>query len=144
MIEKVLGIDLGTSNSCVAVIHNQVPFVVPDAHGNKIQPSIVHFDQAGRILVGVEAKQKLATNPKQTVYASKRLIGRKFFTSEVKKAKYLMPYSILEGPNHSVLLEINGQIFTLQEISAAILKKMKSIAENYFKETFHKAASINA
>ncbi|MCB1197079.1 MAG: Hsp70 family protein [Deltaproteobacteria bacterium] len=138
-MEKVLGIDLGTSNSCVAVMHNQNAFVIPDANGVKIHPSIVHFGQDGRILVGVEAKPKLSSHPNQTVYASKRLIGRKYFSAEVKKAKAIMPYKIIEGSEHSVLLEINGQAYTLQEVSAAILKKMKYIAESYFGETFRKA-----
>ena len=138
-MEKVLGIDLGTSNSCVAVMRNNQAYVIPDSQGHKIQPSIVHFDHEGRILVGIEAKPKLATHPMQTVYAAKRLIGRKFFSPEVKKANAIMPYQIIEGQNHSVLLEINGQNYTLQEISAAILKKMKSIAEQHCNETFAKA-----
>lgn len=139
MVEKVLGIDLGTSNSCVAVIHEGQPFVVPDAQGNKIQPSIVHFGEDGRIVVGHDAKSKLSSEPASTIFAAKRLIGRKYFSPEVKKATHLMPYEIIEGPNNSVLLSIRGQKFTLQEISAAILKKMKSIAETYFQTTFEKA-----
>lgn len=138
-MEKILGIDLGTSNSCVAVIHNQEPFVIPDPQGNKIQPSIVHFDAEGRILVGWEAKKKLISYPSQTIYASKRIIGRKFLSPEVKKARALMPYTIVEGANHSVLIEVLNQKYTLQEVSAAILKKMKTIAETYFQDTFTKA-----
>ena len=138
-MDKVLGIDLGTSNSCVATLVNGEPFVIPDKNGNKIQPSIVNFQKDGRVLVGVEAKPYVIQNSENTITSAKRLIGRKIFSAEVKKAMALMPYKILEGENQSVAIGIQDKTFTLQEISAMILKKMKSIAEEHFGEAFDKA-----
>jgi len=138
-LEHVLGIDLGTSTSCVAVLTDDKPFVIPDKDGIKIQPSIVNFRPDGSILVGKEAKPYLIQDAENTIRSAKRLIGRKFFSAEVKKAKALMPYEILEGENHSVYVQIQGKDYTLQEISAMILKKMRSIAEEYFSETIKKA-----
>jgi molecular chaperone DnaK len=139
MIESVLGIDLGTSNSCVCVIQDGKPLVIPDEQGRKIQPSIVHIAQGGRITVGWDAKPALQSDPSRTIYASKRLIGRKFFSAEVKKAKSIMPYTIVEGSENRPLIEIDQQRYMLQEISAMILKKMKSIAEAHCQQTFEKA-----
>lgn len=138
-MEKVLGIDLGTSTSCVSVLIDGKPFVVPDKDGVTIQPSIVNFRPDGRILVGKEAKPYVIQDAENTVTSAKRLIGRKFFSAEVKKAKAVCPYEIVEGENQSVNLQIQKKIYTLQEISAMILKKMKSIAEEYFGETLNNA-----
>lgn len=138
-MEKVLGIDLGTSTSCVAVFMDGKPLVIPDKDGVTIQPSIVNFRPDGRILVGKEAKPYVIQDAENTVTAIKRLIGRKYFSAEVKKAKALMPYEIVEGENQSVQVRIQGKTFTLQEISAMILKKMKSIAEEHFGESIQKA-----
>ena len=115
------------------------PLVIPDKDGITIQPSIVNFRPDGRILVGKEAKPFVIQDAENTVTAAKRLIGRKYFSAEVKKAKALMPYEIIEGENQSVQVRIQGKNFTLQEISAMILKKMKSIAEDYFGEPIKKA-----
>lgn len=138
-MEKVLGIDLGTSTSCVAILMDGKPFVIPDKDGVKIQPSIVNFRPDGRILVGKEAKPYVIQDAENTVNSAKRLIGRKYFSAEVKKAKALMPYKIMEGENNSVQIKIQDKIYTLQETSAMILKKMKSIAEEYFGEQINKA-----
>ena len=138
-MEKILGIDLGTSTSCVSVILDGQPYVVPDRNGFRIQPSIVNFQADGRILVGIEAKPYVIQDAENTITSAKRLIGRKIFSSEVKKAKALMPYEIVEGENQSVMLHVRGKDYTLQEISAMILRKMKSIAEQHFKESFSKA-----
>lgn len=138
-MEKILGIDLGTSTSCVAVVVNGKPTVLPDKSGVKIQPSIVNFQHNGKILVGIEAKPYLIQDAQNTISSSKRLIGRKYVSAEVKKAQALMPYKIIEGENQSVAIEIHGTMYSLQEISAMILKKMKSIAEEYFGEPITKA-----
>jgi len=138
-LDKVLGIDLGTSTSCAALMVDGQPMVIPDKDGVRIQPSIVNFRPDGRILVGKEAKPYLIQDSENTVSSVKRLIGRKFFSAEVKKAKAVCSYQIAEGENQSVLVKIQGRDFTLQEISAMILKKMRSIAEEHLGETFRKA-----
>ncbi|MEZ4845728.1 MAG: molecular chaperone DnaK [Bdellovibrionota bacterium] len=138
-MNKVLGIDLGTSNSCVSIVVKKKAIVIPDKAGTLIHPSIVHFRQDGSVTVGKEAKKWTVQDSAHTVYSSKRLIGRKYFSQEVKKAKVLMPYQIVEGPNQSVEISIDNKQYSLQEISAMILRKMKSIAENYLGEEITKA-----
>ena len=138
-MEKVIGIDLGTSTSCVSVVVDDKPFVIPDKDGVKIQPSIVNFRPDGKILVGKEGKAYVIQDAENTVSSAKRLIGRKFFSAEVKKAKALMPYTIVEGDSQSVNIHIQEKNFSLQEISAMILKKMKTIAEDYLGQTVRKA-----
>jgi molecular chaperone DnaK len=138
-MNKVLGIDLGTSNSCVSIVIKKKAIVIPDKAGTLIHPSIVHFRNDGSVTVGKEAKKWTIQDSAHTVYSSKRLIGRKYFSQEVKKAKALMPYQIVEGPNQSVEINIEGKQYSLQEISAMILRKMKSIAENYLGEEITKA-----
>lgn len=138
-MEKVLGIDLGTSNSCVAVMVDGVVKVIPDQHGSRIQPSVVHFSEDGSVSIGREAKKSIIIDPENTVYSVKRLIGRKFFSPEVKKARAICPYKITEGPDNSCLISIRGREYTLQEISALTLKKMKKIAEDYLGEEIQKA-----
>src|SRR5436190_854589 len=101
-MNKVLGIDLGTSNSCVSIVIKKKAVVIPDKQGTLIHPSIVHFRNDGSVTVGKEAKKWTIQDSEHTVYSSKRLIGRKFFSQEVKKSKALMPYNIVEGPNQSV------------------------------------------
>ncbi|MCB0325984.1 MAG: Hsp70 family protein [Bdellovibrionales bacterium] len=138
-MEKILGIDLGTTTSVVAVVVNGKPFIIPDQNGAKVHPSIVHFREDGKILVGHQAKPYLILDPENTISSAKRLIGRKFFSPEVEKAKSIKPYKIVQGPNDSIELLIRNNQYTLQEISAMVLKKMKSIAEKYFSESFSKA-----
>ncbi len=138
-MDKVVGIDLGTSTSCVAIVIDGKPVVIPDKDGVQIQPSIVNFRPDGKILVGKEAKPYVIQDAENTVSSAKRLIGRKFFSAEVKKAKAICPYEIIEGDNQSVQIKIQDRPFTIQEISAMILKKMKSIAEEYFGETIRRA-----
>ncbi len=123
----------------MCVVVDGVPTVIPDKDGVRIQPSIVNFRLDGKILVGKEAKPFLIQDAENTVSSAKRLIGRKFFSAEVKKARALCPYQIIEGENQSVNVMIQDRTFTLQEISAMILKKMKSIAEEHFGETIRKA-----
>ena len=138
-MKKVLGIDLGTSNSCVSVVVHKTPLVIPDKVGTLIHPSILHFKNDGSVLIGTEAKKMLTLDPARTVYCSKRLIGRKFFSDEVKKSRAIMPYTIVEGPNQSVELRVNDKQYALQEIAALILKKMRTIAEQHFGEDISQA-----
>lgn len=138
-MNKVLGIDLGTSNSCVSVVVNKKAIVIPDKHGVLIHPSIIYFRKDGAVSVGKAAKKFVIQESERTVFCAKRLIGRKYFSQEVKKSKAIMPYSIVEGPNQGVEIKIDQRQYSLQEISAMILRKMKSIAENYFGEEINRA-----
>jgi molecular chaperone DnaK len=124
-----IGIDLGTSNSCVAVARGRNVEVLPNAFGENTTASVVHFQEDGSIVVGNAAKARIIHEPKQTVYSAKRLIGRYFFSEEVKKAQAVCAYRIVEGPNHSVRIQIRDEQFSLPEVSAMVLREMKSIAE---------------
>ncbi len=137
--EPVIGIDLGTSYSCVAVVEDGVPTVIPNEWGERTQASVVSFLEDGRVQVGNDAKRRLLTHPKHTIYSAKRLIGRYVFSPEVKKAKAIMPYEIIEGPNHSVRINVLGKEYSLPQISALVLKEMKEVAEAYLGEDVHKA-----
>jgi hypothetical protein len=137
--DLVIGIDLGTSNSCVSILRDGKVEIMLDEEGSNIQPSVVHFQEDGTVMVGRAAKAQMITSAENTVYSSKRLIGRKYFSAEVKKAKAICPYEIIEGQNRSVLIKVRGREYTLQEISAFILKKMKKIAENHLKQEVRKA-----
>ncbi len=131
---KVIGIDLGTSTSIVAVVENGKPATVPNAAGERIIPSVVSFLDASNVIVGTEAKKRVVVEPRTTVYSSKRLIGRKFFSGEVKKAQMVMPYEIVEGPNDSVRIKVAEKDYSLSEIGAFILREMKKTAEAYLGE----------
>ena len=129
MAEVAIGIDLGTSNSCVAVVRGGKIEVLPNTYGESITASVVAFAQDGSITVGNAAKANIIHDPHHTIYSSKRLIGRYYFSEEVKKAKAICSYAIAEGPNHSVRIKVRDEEFSLPEISAMILREMKSIAE---------------
>ncbi len=129
MAEVAIGIDLGTSNSCVAVARGGSVDVLANAYGENTTASVVAFKEDGTITVGNAAKANIIHQPKHTVYSSKRLIGRYFFSEEVKKARAICSYEIMEGPNHSVRIKVREETFSLPEISAMILREMKSIAE---------------
>jgi len=137
--KKVLGIDLGTSTCCVSLVIDGEPKVITDSAGANIQQSVVYFRDDGKIVVGNEAKPYIIKDSANTVYSAKRLIGRKFYSSEVKRAKAICPYEIVEGPSNSVNLVIQGKTYTLQEISAFLLKKMRNIAEENLGESFSDA-----
>ncbi|HVO21601.1 MAG TPA: Hsp70 family protein [Anaeromyxobacter sp.] len=126
-----VGIDLGTSYSCVAVVQEDgaAPAVLPNEWGERTHASVVSFLDDGTVLVGNDAKKNIITNAENTIYSAKRLIGRFFFSDEVKKAQSVMPYRILEGPNNSVRLGVKEKVFAVPEISALVLKEMKAIAE---------------
>jgi molecular chaperone DnaK len=124
-----VGIDLGTSYSAVAAILDGAPRVLPNELGEQTHASVVSFLEDGTALVGNNAKKNIITNAENTVYSVKRLIGRFYFSDEVKKAQAVMPYSIAEGPNNSVRVQVGQRVFAIPEISALVLKEMKAIAE---------------
>src|SRR6185295_3456373 len=131
---KIIGIDLGTTNSCVAVMENGQPKVIENSEGARTTPSIVAYMDDGEILTGAPAKRQAVTNPTNTLYAVKRLIGRRFAETEVQKALKVVPYKIAEAPNKDAWVEVRGKKMAPPEISAEILRKMKKTAEDYLGE----------
>ncbi len=132
---KIIGIDLGTTNSCVAIMEGGDPKVIENSEGNRTTPSIVAFSDSAERLVGQIAKRQAVTNPTRTLFAIKRLIGRKFNDAEVKKSIGISPFTIVEGPGGDAVVEVDGKTYTAAEISAMILGKMKQTAEEYLGET---------
>ena len=130
-MSKVIGIDLGTTNSCVSVMEGGVPKVIVNAEGMNTTPSIVAFTEDGEKLVGLPAKRQGVTNPTNTFFAIKRLIGRRYGDPLVEKDKKLVPYSIVEGNNGDAWVAVKNKKYSPQEISAFILQKMKETAESY-------------
>ena len=130
-MSKVIGIDLGTTNSCVAIMEGGQPKVIPNAEGANTTPSIVAFTEDGERLVGLPAKRQAVTNPTNTLFAIKRLIGRRFADPMVEKDKKLVPYTIVEGKNGDAWVEARGKSYSPQQVSADILLKMKETAEAY-------------
>ncbi|MFL5231580.1 MAG: Hsp70 family protein, partial [Microvirga sp.] len=126
---KVIGIDLGTTNSCVAVMEGATPKVIENAEGARTTPSIVAFTDEGERLVGQPAKRQAVTNPERTFFAIKRLIGRTFDDPMTKKDMGLVPYKIIKGPNNDAWVEADGKQYSPSQISAFILQKMKETAE---------------
>ncbi len=131
---KVIGIDLGTTNSCVAVMEGGEPVVIPNSEGSRTTPSMVGFTEAGERLVGQIAKRQAITNPEATVFAVKRLIGRKFDSDEVRKSISVSSYRIVAAENGDAWVELRGKRYSPAEISAMILSKMKQTAEDYLGE----------
>ena len=131
---KIIGIDLGTTNSCVAIMEGGKPRVIENAEGARTTPSIVAYQDDGEILVDAPAKRQAVTNPKNTLYAVKRLIGRRFEEKEVQKDIGLMPYSIVKADNGDAWIEVRGQKMASPQISAEVLRKMKKTAEDYLGE----------
>jgi molecular chaperone DnaK len=129
-MSKIIGIDLGTTNSCVAIIEDGVPKVIENSEGARTTPSIVAYAN-DEILVGASAKRQAVTNPKNTIYASKRLIGRKFKEEAVQKDLDLMPFDIMEAKNGDAWIRANGKEMAPPQISAEVLRKMKKTAEDY-------------
>jgi molecular chaperone DnaK len=130
-MSKMIGIDLGTTNSCVAVMEGGQAKVIENAEGARVTPSIVAYQDNGEILVGAPAKRQAVTNPERTLYAVKRLIGRKFDDPEVQKDIHLMPYRIVRADNGDAWIEVGGQKLAPQQVSAEVLRKMKKTAEDY-------------
>jgi molecular chaperone DnaK len=131
---KIIGIDLGTTNSCVAVMEGGKPKVIENSEGSRTTPSVVAYTDDGEILVGASAKRQAVTNAKNTIYAVKRLIGRKFDDKEVQKAVKLSPYKIVRADNGDAWIEVRGKKISPQEVSAQILRKLKKDAEAYLGE----------
>jgi len=137
-MSKVIGIDLGTTNSCVAILSGADPKVIENAEGNRTTPSIVAFTGEEQ-LVGVTAKRQQVTNPKNTIYAAKRLIGRKYDSKEIKQDAKTLPYKIVKSKAGDAWVEAEGKEYSPQQISAFVLQKMKETAEKYTGETVDKA-----
>ena len=137
-MSKIIGIDLGTTNSCVAVLENGVAKVIENSEGARTTPSIIAYTK-DEILVGATAKRQAVTNPKNTIYASKRLIGRKFEEKEVQKDIDLMPYTIVKADNGDAWIEANGEKLAPPQVSAEVLRKMKKTAEDYLGTTVTQA-----
>lgn len=136
---KIIGIDLGTTNSCVAILEAGKPRVIENAEGARTTPSIVAFTPDNEVLVGQSAKRQAITNPKNTLYAVKRLIGRRFKDSEVQKDIHLVPYKIVEADNGDAWIEVNGKKMAPPEISARVLMKLKKDAEAFLGEEVKEA-----
>merc|ERR1711871_690849 len=129
IMSKIIGIDLGTTNSCVSVMEGNEPVVIPNAEGKRTTPSVIAFVEGGEIKVGDPAKRQAVTNPQKTVYSVKRFMGNKF--SESKKEVGRVPYKVVKGDNDTPRVDIEGRLYTPQELSAMILQKMKKTAEDY-------------
>src|SRR6478752_2500201 len=134
VMAKVIGIDLGTTNSCVAVMEGKNARVIENAEGARTTPSQVAFTESGERLVGQPAKRQAVTNPEATLFAIKRLIGRRFDDPMVEKDKKLVPYKIVKGDNGDAWVEARGQKYSPSQVSAFILMKMKETAESYLGE----------
>src|SRR5262245_445323 len=138
-MSRVIGIDLGTTNSCVAVLEDGQPVVIPNTGGYKTTPSIFAVTEDGKRLVGHLAKRQAITNAANTVFAAKRLIGRSHDSEEVGRARSHLPYKIVAGPNNDTRVEIAGRVYTLPEISGIVLREMKRVAEEYLGESVQQA-----
>ena len=136
-MSKIIGIDLGTTNSCVAVMEGGEPTVIPNAEGSRTTPSVVGFNDKGERLVGVVARRQAVANPGSTVFSVKRLMGRKY--GEVESERGRVPYKVVEGPNGDALIEVMDKTYSPPEISAMILQKMRQTAEDYLGEKVEKA-----
>jgi len=131
---KIIGIDLGTTNSCMAIMEGGSPTVIANAEGNRTTPSIVAIDKNGQRLVGQLAKRQAMTNPTDTIFSVKRFIGRRFSDPEVKRDIDMMPFTVKQGKNDSILIVMNGKEYTPPEISAMVLQKLKEDAEGFLGE----------
>ena len=136
---KIIGTDLGTTNSCVALMENGKPKVIENSEGTRTTPSIVAYTDDNEILVGASAKRQAVTNPKNTLFAVKRLIGRRFDEDMVQRDIKMVPYSIVRADNNDAWVEVRGRKIAPPEISAQVLIKMKKTAEDYLGETVSEA-----
>jgi molecular chaperone DnaK len=137
-MERVIGIDLGTFNSCVAVVENGTPVVIANRGGYKVTPSMVAVTEGGKRLVGHIAKRQAVTNAENTVFAAKRLIGRKWDTPQVKNAIQTCPFHIVEGPHGDCRIKMRDKVYSIPEVSAMVLQEMKMVAEDYIGEEINK------
>jgi len=137
--ERVVGIDLGTTTSVVSIVEGDRSIVIPDQDGVKIQPSVVSFTPDGEVLVGTRAKKRLAVDPVNTIYSAKRLIGRNFYSREVKVASGTCTYRIVKGPNANPMVVAHGNEYAIPEVSGFVLRHMKQVAEDFLGTTLTKA-----
>jgi len=135
----MIGVDLGTTSSCVAVMEGGAPHVVPNQEGARTTPSVVAFTEGGERLVGEAARRQAVTNPRSTVFAVHRLIGRKFRSGVVEEARRLLPYQLVEAPNGDVLVLIGDRVYSTTEIVSFVLEKLKAVAEDYLGEPVEEA-----
>jgi molecular chaperone DnaK len=138
-MERVIGIDLGTTNSCVAIVESGTPTVIPNRGGYKTTPSMLAVTEAGKRLVGHIAKRQAITNAENTVFAAKRFIGRAWDSQQVKDTVATSPYRVIEGPHGDVRIQLRGKAYSVPEISAMVLQEMKATAEEYLGESVTKA-----
>ena len=136
-MSKIIGIDLGTTNSCVSVMEGNEPVVIPNAEGKRTTPSVIAFVEGGEIKVGDPAKRQAVTNPNKTIYSIKRFMGNKF--SESKTEADRVPYKVVKGDNNTPRVDIDGRLYTPQELSAMVLQKMKKTAEDYLGQSVTQA-----
>src|ERR1041384_5953385 len=136
---KILGIDLGTTNSCVAVVDVTTPQVIPNREGSRTTPSVVGFTEDGERLVGQIAKRQAITNPFNTIFAIKRLIGRKFDSDEATHAKSVLPYQVVPAPNGDVKVKTREREYSREEVSAFVLMEIRSFAEDFLGEPITEA-----
>ncbi len=139
MPERVIGIDLGTSNSVVAVVEGDQAVVIPDAEGRRIHPSVVAFPGDGSVIVGAEAKRLLSLDPENTISSIKRLIGRNYYAKEVQVTQETQPYRLVRGVDNTPHIEVRGGQYTIPEISGFILQHLKHVAEDYLGQSVEKA-----
>ncbi|HZX10635.1 MAG TPA: Hsp70 family protein, partial [Acidobacteriota bacterium] len=138
-MEHIIGIDLGTTYSCIAFMDGDKPKVIPNLEGFSTTPSVVSFTSTGKMLIGNTALRQATTNPQNTIYAIKRIMGKKYKSKELKQFKERVPYKLTEAENGDVMLEIQSNIISPQEVSSIILNYLKKCAESYFGEKISKA-----
>ena len=136
-MSKIIGIDLGTTNSCVSVMEGNEPVVITNAEGRRTTPSVIAFVEGGEIKVGDPAKRKAVTNPEKTVYSIKRFMGNKFYESKQEVGR--VPYKVVKGDNDTPRVDIDGRLYTPQELSAMVLQKMKKTAEEFLDQEVSEA-----
>ncbi len=129
-----IGIDLGTTNSCVAVVEDGTPKVIPNLWGDRLHSSVVYISEDDHVIVGNEAKRQIILDPERAIWSIKRILGRKSFSAEVKKARAICAYEIVEGPNHSIRIAVGEHLLSPEEISAYILREMKKLASEFLGE----------
>lgn len=139
LADDVIGIDLGTTNSCVALMEGKTAKVIENAEGTRTTPSVVAFSQKGDLLVGTTAKRQAVTNPQNTLFATKRYIGRRFDDPQTQKEMKMVPYKIVRAPNGDAWVEANGQTYSPSQVGAFILTKMKETAESYLNKSVNRA-----
>src|ERR1700722_14261245 len=135
--EKIVGIDLGTTNSVVAIMEGGEVKVIANLEGNRLTPSVVAYTDKGEVLVGDPAKRQAVTNPKRTIFSIKRFMGRRF--DEIQEEIKLVPYEVVRGPNDLAVVKLGGKTYTPPEISALVLRKLKEAAESYLGQRCSKA-----